>query len=103
LLLALVPFIALQQRFFGGPTGGFPTFLFTLALFVALAGYGIRTAEGRLPRPWQMPLLPRLMIHGYFLSAGILLGIFQQVPILLAMSLTMVVIELSLARVTDRL
>lgn len=103
LLLALVPFIVLQQRFFGGPTGGFPTFVFTLALFVALSGYAIRTAEGRLPRPWQMPLLPRLMIHGYFLSAGILLGIFQQVPILLAMSLTMAVVELSLARVTDRL
>jgi len=103
LLLALVPFIVLQQRFFGGPTGGFPTFLFTLALFVVLAGYGIRTAEGRLPRPWRMPLLPRLMIHAYFLAAGILLGIFQQLPILLAMSLGMLVIELSLAPATRRM
>jgi uncharacterized membrane protein len=103
LLLALVPFIILQQRFFGGPTGGYPTFLVTLALFVLVAGYAIRTAEGRLPRPWQMPLLPRLMIHGYFLSAGILLGIFQQLPVLLAISLGMVVIELSLAPATRRL
>jgi hypothetical protein len=103
LLLALVPFILLQQRFFGGPTGGYPTFVVTLALFVVVAGYATRTAEGRLPRPWQMPLLPRLMIHGYFLSAGILLGIFQQLPVLLAISLGMVVIELSLAPVTRRL
>ncbi|MEA2634664.1 MAG: hypothetical protein QOH92_1431 [Chloroflexota bacterium] len=103
LLLALVPFIVLQQRFFGGPTGGYPTFVVTLALFVVVAGYATRTAEGRLPRPWQMPLLPRLMIHGYFLSAGILLGIFQQLPVLLAISLGMVVIELSLAPVTRRL
>jgi hypothetical protein len=103
LLLALVPFILLQQRFFGGPTGGYPTFVVTLALFVVVAGYATRTAEGRLPRPWQMPLLPRLMIHGYFLSAGILLGIFQQLPVLLAISLGMVVIELSLAPVARRL
>jgi len=99
LLLALVPFIVLQQRFFGGPTGGFPTFLVTLALFAALTGYAIRNAEGRLPRPWLMPLLPRLMIHAYFLGAGILLGIFLQAPVLLAMSLGMLLIELSIGPV----
>jgi len=97
LLLALVPFIVLQQQFFGGPTGGFPPFLVALALFALLAGRSIRAGRGRLPRPWLMPLFPRLLIHGYFLSAGILLGIFQQLPVLLAMSLSMVVIELSLA------
>ena len=50
-----------------------------------------------------MPLFPRLLIHGYFLSAGILLGIFQQVPVLLAMSLGMVLLELSLAPAAHRL
>jgi hypothetical protein len=43
-----------------------------------------------------MPLFPRLLMHGYFISAGIALGIFRQFPVLLAMSLSMVVIELSL-------
>ena len=103
LLLALVPFIVLQQWFFGGPTGGFPPFLVTLALFSLVAGWSIRRGGGRLPRPWLMPLFPRLLIHGYFLSAGILLGIFQQLPVLLAMSLSMVVLELSLAPAADRL
>ena len=103
LLLALVPFIALQQRFFGGPTGGFPPFLATLALFSLVAGWSIRRGRGRLPRPWLMPLFPRLLIHGYFLSAGILLGIFQQLPLLLAMSLSMVALELSLAPAAHRL
>jgi uncharacterized membrane protein len=98
LLLALVPFIVLQQLFFGGPSGGFPPFLFTLTLFALLAGRSIRRGRGRLPRPWLMPLLPRLMMHGYFLSAGILLGIFQQLPVLLLMSLGMVVVEISLPR-----
>jgi hypothetical protein len=102
LLLALVPFIVLQQRFFGGPTGGFPTFLVMLALFVVLTGYAIRNAEGRLPRPWLMPLLPRLMIHAYFVGAGIALGIFVQLPVLLAMSLGMLVIELSIGPVARR-
>jgi Carotenoid biosynthesis protein len=100
LLLALVPFILLQQWFFGGPTGGFPPFLVTLAIFAWLAARSIGPAHGRLPRPWGMPLLPRLLIHGYFIAAGILLGIFQQLPVLLAMSLSMVVIELLLAPAT---
>jgi hypothetical protein len=103
LLLALVPFIVLQQRFFGGPTGGFPTFLAMLALFVVLTGYAIRNTEGRLPRPWLMPLLPRLVIHAYFVGAGIVLGIFLQLPVLLAVSLGMLLIELSLAPATRRL
>jgi Carotenoid biosynthesis protein len=103
LLLALVPFIVLQQRFFGGPTGGFPPFLVALAVFAVLTAWSIRRGEGRLPKPWMMPLFPRLLIHGYFLSAGILLGIFQQLPMLLAMSLGMVIIELSLAPAAQRL
>jgi len=103
LLLALVPFSVLQQRFFGGPTGGFPPFLVALALFSLVAGWSIRRGRGRLPRPWLMPLFPRLLIHGYFLSAGILLGIFQQLPLLLAMSLSMVVLELVLAPAAQRL
>jgi uncharacterized membrane protein len=103
LLLALVPFIALQQFFFGGPTGGFPPFLVTLAVFAVLTGWAVRTGEGRLPKPWMMPLLPRVLIHGYFLSAGILLGIFQQLPVLLAVSLGMAAIEFSLAPATRRL
>jgi len=103
LLLALVPFIILQQRFFGGPTGGFPSLLFTLALFAVLTGWSMRRRKGRLPRPWLMPLFPRLLIHGYFLCAGTLFGIFQQVPVLLAMSLGMAAIELSLAPASRRL
>lgn len=83
--------------------GGFAPFLVTLALFAVLTGRSIRRGEGRLPKPWMMPLFPRLLIHGYFLSAGILLGIFQQLPVLLAMSLGMAAIEFSLAPAARRL
>jgi carotenoid biosynthesis protein len=99
LLLALVPFIILQQNFFGGPTGGFPPFLATLTIFAIVGGWAIRTHHDPLPRPWRMPLLPRLLMHGYFLSAGIFLGIFAQLPVLLAMSLSMLVVELSLGSI----
>jgi len=102
LLLALVPFIVLQQLFFGGPTGGFPPFLFALALFVLLTGRSIAGGQGGLGSPLAMPLLPRLLMHGYFITAGIALGIFQELPVLLAMSLGMVVIELSLGRAAQR-
>jgi uncharacterized membrane protein len=102
LLLALVPFILLQQLFFGGPTGGFPPFLFALAVFVLLTGRSIAVGQGGLGSPFAMPLLPRLLMHGYFITAGIALGIFQQFPVLLAMSLGMVVIELSLGPAAQR-
>jgi uncharacterized membrane protein len=98
LLVALVPFILLQQLFFGGRTGGFPPFLFALAIFVLLTGRSIALGQGRLVSPLAMPLFPRLLMHGYFITAGVALGIFQQSPVLLAMSLGMVVIELSLGR-----
>jgi uncharacterized membrane protein len=102
LLVALVPFIVLQQLFFGGPTGGFPPFLFTLALFALLTVRSIALGHGDLLSPLSMPLFPRLLMHGYFIAAGILLGIFQQFPVLLAMSLSMLVIELSIGPATRR-
>jgi uncharacterized membrane protein len=102
LLIALVPFILLQQRFFGGPTGGFPPFLLALALFVLLTARSIATGQGNIGSHLAMPLFPRLLMHGYFISAGIVLGIFQQVPVLLAMSLGMVLIELALGPASRR-
>lgn len=98
LLLALVPFIILQQLFFGGPTGGFPPFLITLAIFVSITGLCLRHSSAPLPAPWQIPLLPRLLIHAYFIGAGIILQIFVHLPILFAVSLTMLLLELSIGR-----
>ncbi|HET9848871.1 MAG TPA: carotenoid biosynthesis protein [Candidatus Dormibacteraeota bacterium] len=98
LLVALLPFIVLQQLFFGGPTGGFPPLLFTLALFGAITVLCLRRSSRRLPVPWRIPLLPRLLIHGYFISAGIVLQIFGHLPILFAVSLTMLLVELSIGR-----
>ena len=96
LLVALVPFILLQQLFFGGPTGGWPPFLVALAIFVLFSARSIRTTHGHLPAPWAMPVFPRLLMHSYFLAAGIVLGIFAHFPVLLAMSVSMATVELFL-------
>src|SRR5437870_2441969 len=77
--------------------------VFAILLDLSLDAIAIRQGRSRLPRPWLMPLFPRLLIHVYFLSAGILLGIFQQLPLLLAMSPSMVALELSLAPAAQRL
>ena len=102
LLVALVPFIVLQQAFFGGRTGGFPPFLLTLAVFAAVTARSLVRSRASLPWPWSMPLLPRLTFHIYFLAAGALLGIFQRVPALLGVSLGMLALELCLRPVASR-
>jgi uncharacterized membrane protein len=94
LLVSLLPFIALQGLFFHGPGGGFPTFVGTLAAFAFITARAIPRRRPRLPRPWSMPLLPRLAMHAYFIGIGILVGIFWQAPVLLLMSLSMLLIEL---------
>jgi hypothetical protein len=94
LLLALVPFIALETWFFRAPGGGFPTFVATLLLFVALSGPALVRGRAAIPPAWRMPLLPRLTIHAYALVTGVVLGIFARLPALLAVSLTMLAVEL---------
>lgn len=96
LLAALVPFIALKASFFHAPGGGFPTFIVTLAGFALLTGRYVFVSPASLPEPWKMPLLPRTAMHLYFLGAGTIFGIFVQAPVLLAMSLGMLLVELSL-------
>lgn len=101
LLVALVPFIVVQQAFFGGPTGGFPPLLLTLAVFAAVSARWLLRSRASLPRPWSMPLLPRLTFHIYFLATGALLGIFQRLPVLLAVSVGMLLLELCLQPVSS--
>jgi uncharacterized membrane protein len=98
LLAAFVPFIVVQDTFFGGRTGGFPPFLLTLFSFGFVTARQALRSRGSVPSPWSMPLLPRLAIHLYFLATGVLLGVFERLPILLAPSFGMLVLELALRR-----
>ena len=94
LLAALVPFIGLEKRFFDTPGGGLPTFVLTLGLFAAVSGASLVRGRASIPSPWRLPLAPRLAIHAYALITGAALGIFVHLPVLLAVSLAMLAIEL---------
>ena len=94
LLAGLVPFIALERIVFFGPGGGFPVFLASLALFLALAGPSLLRGRRAIPPAFSLPLLPRLALHAYALIAGVLLRIFLRAPALLAVSLAMLGLEL---------
>jgi len=101
LLAAFVPFIVVQDTFFGGRTGGFPPFLLTLFSFGFVTARQALRSRGNVPSPWSMPLLPRLAVHLYFLATGLFLGIFERLPILVGPSLVMLVLELSLRRLVS--
>jgi len=94
LLAALVPFIVLERAFFNHPGGGFPTFIGALSIFVILGGRSLLRRPPPMPPVWAMPLLPRLAMHAYFIGAGVLLGIFWRFPVLLAASVSMLVVDL---------
>jgi hypothetical protein len=98
LLAALVPFIALKGFFFPSPGGGFPVFIGALVLFLVLGGRPLWRGRRAVPPLLSLPLLPRLAMHAYALAAGALLGIFLRTPVLLAVSLAMLGLELWLAR-----
>lgn len=101
LLAAFVPFIVVQDAFFGGRTGGFPPLLLTLFSFGVVTARQARRSRGNVPRPWAMPLLPRLAVHLYFLTVGVFLGVFERLPVLLVVSVAMLVLELSLRRLVS--
>jgi len=98
LLAAFVPFIVVQDAFFGGRGGGFPPLLLTLASFGSVTARQVMRSRGTLPRPWSLSLLPRLAVHVYFLATGVLLGVFERLPVLLGPALAMFIVELSLHR-----
>jgi len=93
LLIGLVPYLLLKRLLFPADGAGFPLFLAALAAFLLIGGPPLWRRKRGLPRLWQMPLMPRLAMHAYFLAAGILQGIFRQVPFLLVMSLAMLAVE----------
>ncbi len=93
LLIALVPYRVLKQLLFPADGAGLPLFLAALAAFLLIGGLPLLRRQRVLPRPWQMPLVPRSAMHIYFLAAGMFQGIFRQVPFLLVMSLVMLAVE----------
>jgi hypothetical protein len=96
LLLAFFPFVVLKSRFFPAPGAGLPLFFLTLAAFVGIAFRRKRSRAVALARPWQMPLVPRLAMHLYFITVVLLLGLYRTAPLLLVISLAMFALDLGI-------
>lgn len=86
LIAVLIPYVLVG--------GDFRVFVPTLVAFLLIGGRGFLRSAPVLPAIWQMPLLPRLAMHVYFLASGVLQGIFHQVPFLLVVSVAMLAIDI---------
>lgn len=97
LLLGMVPFFILKDSFFPQTGGGLEIFWAVLALFVGVVAAGVFRGRERssLRFDW-VPVLLRSSFHVYFLAALLLTGIFASLPVLLAISLGMLALEVGL-------
>jgi len=105
LLIGMMPFAFLRPVVDPAPGGGMWLFLVSLAVFAAIAGYGVwgpdraaANGERTAMLDIRVAFTSRVAIHCFFLTALILLGFVPQVPMLLAVGLLLLGAELPLAR-----
>lgn len=104
LLAGLLPFIWIKPIFDSAPGGGLWLFAITLALFCAVAAWGVwapdRIApdgEGAAILDLRLALATRIAIHLLFLGALLYLGLATELPVLLVVALAMLAAEWPLA------
>jgi hypothetical protein len=104
LLVGLVPFIVIKPLVDSAPGGGLGIFAVTLVIFCAVAAWGVWGPDRVQPDGQRTAILDlrlafatRLAIHLYFLGAIVYLGIFSELPVLLAVSVVLLLAELALA------
>ncbi len=104
LIAGLVPFIILQPLLEPGHGEGLGIFAVTLAIFAAIAGYGVwgpnRIAPdgaGTAIVDLRLAFASRLAIHAVFITALFVMGLQASVPILLVVALVLVTGEIPLA------
>jgi uncharacterized membrane protein len=104
LLFGLVPFIVITPLVDSAPGGGLGVFAVTLAIFCAVAAWGVwgrdrvqPDGQGTAILDLRLAVVTRLVIHLYFLGAILYLGIFAELPVLLLVSLALLIAEIPLA------
>lgn len=113
LSLAILPFALLKPSIDPAPGGGGVMFLLTFAAFAAAGGWGVFGLGRDAPNGQRNAILDlrlafatRVAVHGFFLTALLVLGLALELPVLLAVSLLLLAAELPLAalvrsRLTD--
>ena len=111
MVLIAITALALFERAFEPPPGGWlQAFAITLVVFVAMAVWGFVRREPRdmaAAAPGsllslRLAFFNRLAIHAFFLAAFLLMGLATRIPGLLAVALSMLALELPLARLAAR-
>ena len=104
LLAGLLPFIWIKPIFDSAPGGGLWLFAITLALFCAVAAWGVWGPDRIAPDGERAAILDlrlaiatRIAIHLLFLGALLYLGLATELPVLLIVALAMLAAEWPLA------
>jgi hypothetical protein len=104
LVIGLIPFIILQPRLEPGHGEGLGIFAVTLAIFAAIAAYGVWGPNRAIPNgertaivDLRLAFASRLSIHGVFLVALFVMGLQHTVPMLLVVALVLLAAEIPLA------
>jgi hypothetical protein len=109
LLVAIMSFSVLAPLTGDGRGGGLPVFWVALGGFAALSAWAIWGPDRARPDGAEVAILDlrlafavRLAIHGFFLAALIALGLAVSEPVLLAVAVLMLTLELPLAALAHR-
>ena len=104
LLVGLVPFSILRPIVDPKPGGGLAMFAVTLLAFSAIAAYGVWGLDrappdgaGRAMLDLRMAFASRIAIHLFFVAALFVMGLATRLPVLLAVSFAMLIVEAPLA------
>ena len=109
LIASIVPFAMVLPVIDAAPGGGGLLFVATLAVFLAIAGWGVFGPDRGRPNGASFAILDlrlafvtRVAIHLLFLAALVYLGLATTEPVILAVALVMLAAEVPLAWLTER-
>lgn len=108
-LVTIVPFSLVKPVVDSTTGGGLFLFLIALVGFIAAAAWGVFGPDRGQPDgsatailDLRLSFLTRLAIHGFFLVALLAMGLATRLPVLLAVALLLMAVELPLAAFVQR-
>jgi uncharacterized membrane protein len=108
LITGLMPFILVKPLVDSAPGGGGVPFAVAMLAFLAVAVWAVAYDRGE-PDGGRMAILDlrlatwtRVAIHGYFLAALLVMGLADDLPVLLAVAVGLLLAELPLALLVRR-
>ena len=108
LIGGLIPFILIKPLVDPAPGGGGVPFALTMLVFLGVAVWAVAYDHGE-PDGSRVAILDlrlatgtRVAIHGYFLAALLVMGLADDLPVLLVVAVVLLLAELPLALIVRR-